>query len=374
MGSRQREYDVVMQQLRDDPGNEQAWESLAVWGDMMQSEGDPRGEVVALSSAVRQACRHLPDSLKKVRALRRALDAHVDSHAPTLLGSATQFRTGRRTLNIEWLGYNAETAFLDARYHGSHLGIELPTLTEQIEALLTSVALPGLRRLRIRVRKVSEVAIVLGKLAELKHYLPPLEELSIGRQLRPDRILSDSRALDRARPGMWLEQLDFGVPALQSFIERCPRLHLLALFDYVVPPVTHENLANRAKNQPMWSVIGRMLWSENSETRDTALAYIANLGASAERFFPSFEILLSPQFEDRLLPVIQCASALGEHAGALVPALLAVCGRKGPYRRPYRRLAQKKRVYSEPTRQAARAAARRIMHARRARGRTNRAS
>ncbi|MBZ4415812.1 WGR domain-containing protein [Myxococcus sp. RHSTA-1-4] len=89
----------------------EAPDGYLVYGDWLQSQGDPRGELIALQHALLQA------KGAEATALKRKVAAHLKKHQGLLLGTRLSTMLGDPTLSVEWhLGFIRKARVAAAEY------------------------------------------------------------------------------------------------------------------------------------------------------------------------------------------------------------------------------------------------------------------
>ncbi|MCG8425357.1 MAG: hypothetical protein MJE77_46345 [Proteobacteria bacterium] len=360
----QRGYHDCVMRLYDAPGDPEVRDAMLVFGDVLQTEGDPRGELVALGDALSQARRAGDRALQKE--LQTSIDSHIDTHRRDLLGPLDWLRQFERAIALEWRGGYIYAARLDIR----HVREEWPEFEpeELVGMLLASPSARFMRRLAVRVRRHGDVVRVARLLADtqdgssrISPHTPPLEELIIGPSPRPRRLVK-REATDRPLMGFRYSGNAVSHLQLNRLVEPYPGLYMLSLDDLVSPlpmgKMTPEKVAsiramagaepgNIVYNRVRRTALGRALWAYEPHIRKAALDVIAKLGEFAAGFLPSLELMLRPRFMARQVAVINCLSTMGATSSSAVPTLLGMTGRV--------------RHYDAETRSAAGSAAARIL-------------
>ncbi len=323
------DYEALATRAIDDPDDRELCDALLVCADELSQHGDPRGELLALELALRDASR-APGA--RVAELQAAIDAHVVAHAPVLLGPIGAVPGIHCALTLEWRGGQLYGVHLDARHVTRNTGL---SAAELVSRLVGDDASKNLRRLRVRVRKFGHAGDVLGALAD--GGCRPLEELEIGGDIRPRGFGSWKPQLARrstpAVPGPEHEAFDnLHFCALTGLIRPLP----LAGAPELVTRIAHANPPTTRDDRIL---LGRALTSELPALRTAALRRVGELGGAARVFLRILTLMAGPNVVPVPLEVIACLRALGGHAREALPVLANVTSRSEHYDLATRRIA-----------------------------------
>jgi hypothetical protein len=309
------DYEVVAARAFAEPYAEELRALVRVCGDHFEQHGDPRGTLIALGEARYDA------TGARAHELQIALDSHVLAHHAGELGALVDVLRAQR-FTLDWRAGLIFGARLDVRR------FETAEVRRYLNALLTAPAARALRRLVVRVSRDRDIAEAH---ATLQHHepRPPLEHVSILKQVRPRRLAgwetSGGAALGQARyPLLHFYAQDEGIYALMPHgvpVER-------ALADLASPLDDADRTA-----------LGRALTSPDALVRETALTWLAAHPHDAVGFLDLLALLLQPNMMTPQLPVLGCMAAMGRAARRARPVIAAIPGRAHRYDRETRRAA-----------------------------------
>jgi hypothetical protein len=292
----------------DEPSDPEVREALLVCADALAQANDPRGALITMEQALRDA------KPKRVLELRRAMNDHVNAHGVTLLGSVASLMSFKRALTLEWRAGLLYGVLVDARYITKKAGIQAGEL---VKLVIKAPAASTLRRLRVRIRNEEQTNDVVKVLGKRKHPLP-LEELEIIRHVWPRELgkyalpssssASPTDKLLQKYPNLYYLALDSTILplALTGKSDREPKHHIADIL-MADPPTS---LASRR-------LLGRALTSHHYELRAAALQRIAAMGPPAHVFVRVMNVLLQPRVINLQLPIVEALRSLGPSRDAL---------------------------------------------------------
>lgn len=331
------DYEELAARSFDEPGDPELRAAVLVCADALSQIDDPRGPLIAMEHALRDA-----DDRKAVE-LRRAMHEHAAAYLVPQLGGAGPLMHARRTLALEWRSGQLYGVSLDARY--------LPVKSKQppgelVRIVLDAPAARNLRRLRVRVRTDDEVRDVHSFLHARRHG-PPLEEVELYTNVWPS-TLTATQGGGPPFPNLYYLVHGTTVVALPPTGEiTCPPARVLPDVPLADPPTT----------VPARRFLGRAITHGNAELRVAALERVATFGPRAKCFERVLCALLQPLVATSqlgwhttskpLLPIIEALRALGpsRHASRV---LQKVASRPGDYDPETRRAAGSAAVELRP--------------------------
>jgi hypothetical protein len=291
------DYARLARRAFDDPYDPELAESLLVCADALGQAGDPRGALITMEYALRDADR------RRALELRRAIHEHVVEHQATLIGDEAAWLLESRLLALEWRAGMIYGASLDLRH---------VTTSKASEAVTAVLTLPtSLRRLRVRIRKEGHVEPIVGLLRPAVS----LQELEIGQRVWPERITARSSLL----------------------LATHPNLYFLALGDQIHALPVEE--ADGTDPQVAWVMLGRALTSSDPDQRAAAYARVAALGVAAATYERVLGILLQPRVTTDQRAIADALGALGTRTAVTI--LSKVASRGSQYDRETRSAAGK---------------------------------
>lgn len=295
--------------LIEDPYGRATDDAMAVAGDLLQSRGDARGELIVLEQNLASA------SDRSTRIVRRAeLEAWLDRHEALVFGSLAWLRTRPSTLRYELRGGRLRRLYVDARRaltRATSLGVA--------DLMHMIVGAPTLRRLtdlHVRVHHEADAAVALTAIERAGRKLL-LESLLVSPTTRPLDHQSRGHAVELRKhfPHLWL-------------VTRFARL--APLLDPELPDLTtaselHE-FAGSPMSQELRIRIGRGLTSGREHTTKVACELLAGLGESGKVFAPTLDMLLRPHVSHSAVWLLPALPSFGAWAEQLVPRVATITG------------------------------------------------
>lgn len=295
--------------LIEDPYGRATDDAMAVAGDLLQSRGDARGELIVLEQNLASA------SDRSTRIVRRAeLEAWLDRHEALVFGSLAWLRTRPSTLRYELRGGRLRRLYVDARRaltRATSLGVA--------DLMHMIVGAPTLRRLtdlHVRVHHEADAAVALTAIERAGRKLL-LESLLVSPTTRPLDHQSRGHAVELRKhfPHLWL-------------VTRFARL--APLLDPELPDLTtaselHE-FAGSPMSQELRIRIGRGLTSGREHTTKVACELLAGLGESGKVFAPTLDMLLRPHVSHSAVWLLPALPSFGAWAEQLVPRVETITG------------------------------------------------
>lgn len=312
------DYEELATRSFDESHDAELRQAILVCADDLEQSGDPRGTLISLEHALRDA----PTPRRAIE-LRKALHEHAAEHCNQLLGGAASLLAAKRTVTLEWRSGKLYGVHIDARYMTQRAQI---SAGELVKIVLKAPAASVLRRLRVRVRGDDQISSIVEMLAKRKYPLP-LEQLEISARSWPTGI---------GEPAVW--ELQQRVTGLVGDGGKYQYLHHLVIGDQLVSlPLTKANERFKPENHiegiriadPPTELrirvrLGRALTAQLAALRSAALARIAELGPAANVYQRSLEVLLQPRFIENQVEVVHALAALGpSHARARLLAQVA---------------------------------------------------
>ncbi|MBZ4412373.1 WGR domain-containing protein [Myxococcus faecalis] len=204
--------------IQKDPDNVDAY---LVYGDWLQAQGDPRGELIALQHALSKA------SGAEATALKKQVSAHIKKHKALLLGSMAKGWSDEE-ITLEWhLGF-IRSARLGRKEYDSEFDVG-----EGVKTLLTHPSGRFLRSLAVGIVDASDGENSYEPVLEALQEAPPkgLEHLFLGDFEYPDETeiswsyVNDVSALYKLVPNLRSLRLrgagadlgDIDLPELREF-------------------------------------------------------------------------------------------------------------------------------------------------------------
>ncbi|MEO8705228.1 MAG: hypothetical protein ABI867_34615 [Kofleriaceae bacterium] len=279
------DYEQLAARAFDEPFDTDVRDSMLVCADALGQVNDPRGPLITMEHALRDA------EPRRAVELRRAIQAHVLEHAPALLGGVASLMTFKRALSLEWRAGRIFGASIDARYLPQKAGI---SAAELVQVFIKAPAARSLRRLRVRLRCPAESIVAM--LTKCKQPLP-LEELELGRRVWPTQITSGNGNRDH------------------TLLEKYPNLYYLGIDDelhqlplakipdvlLVDPPVAVQPRV----------LLGRALTAFDAKLRAAAFQRVVALGVSASVYTRVLTVLAQPGVCAPQHELVDALAALG---------------------------------------------------------------
>jgi hypothetical protein len=292
--------------LIEDPYGSAADEAMAVAGDLLQSRGDVRGELIMLEQRLARA------SDLGTRITRRVeLEAWLDRHEALVFGSLAWLRTHPSTLRYELRGGRLRRLHVDVRralVRSPSLGV-----AELMHMIVDAPSLRRLTDLHVRVRHEADAAVALAAIEQAGRKLP-LETLLISPTTRPLDHQSRGHAVELRKhfPHLW---------CVTRFARLAP------LLDPELPDLTtaselHE-FAGAPMSQELRIRIGRGLTSGREHTTKVACELLAGLGESGKVFAPTLDMLLRPQVSHAAAWLLPALASFGAWTEQLLPDFVA---------------------------------------------------
>jgi hypothetical protein len=295
--------------LIEDPYGSATDEPMVVAGDLLQSRGQARGELIMLELSLARA----RDRNTRI-ARRTELEAWLDRHESLVFGSLAWLRTRPSTLRYELRGGRLRRLYVDARR-----ALARAASTDLAEVMHAVVGAPVLRRLtelHVRVRHEADAAVVLTAIEQAGRKLP-LESLLVSPTTRPLDHQSRGHAVELRKhfPHLWL-------------VTRFARL--APLLDPELPDLTTagelQDFAGTPMSQELRIRIGRGLTSGREHTTKIACELIAGLGESGKVFAPTLDLLLRPQVSHAAAWLLPALPSFGAWAEQLAPRVATITG------------------------------------------------
>lgn len=275
------DYEQLAARSFDEPHDRELRAAVLVCADALSQEGDPRGPLIVMEHALRDA-----DHRRAVE-LRRAIHEYAAGEGAALLGAAAPLMHARRTLALDWRSGRLFGMTIDARY--------LPRTSkispgELVRRALLAPAASYLRRLRVRVRD-QEDSRSISEMLRLHPRPPPLEELELYIDAWPRRMVSTSTTfLQDALPHLYFAVSEHATLSLapEGVLHRNPATEI----DRYLPELA--SCAAPTTSQPARTFLGRCVTHGNPELRVAALERVAQLGPRAQVFEHALCTLLQP--------------------------------------------------------------------------------
>lgn len=292
------DYELLAARSFEEPHDAELRAAVLVCADALGQIDDPRGALITMEYALRDA-----DGKRAVE-LRKAMHELAAGEGAGLLAGAASLMYAGRTLALEWRSGKLFGITIDARY--------LPKKSKQTAGELVRIALGApaasdLRRLSVRVRSEDDTRSIFQMLDSLDRR-PPLEELS-------------------SYTSVWPQRMEIMPAALR--LDRYPRLYYLVRETRAIslPPsgdATRDVLRDIPEvlrcdpptSQPARTFLGRALTHANVELRNAALERIQRLGPEAKVFERVLCTMLQPGLATStgsapLLPIVHALRAIG---------------------------------------------------------------
>jgi hypothetical protein len=308
--------------LIDDPYGAATDEAMVVAGDLLQSRGKARGELIMLEQSLARA------DDRGTRIARRAeLEAWLDRHEGLVFGALAWLRTRPSTLRYELRGGRLRHLTVDARR-----ALARASSRDVAELMHAIVGAPSLRRLtdlHVRVSNEADAAVALTAIARAGRKLP-LESLLVSPTTRPLDHQSRGQAVELRKhfPHLWL-------------VTRFARL--APLLDPELPDQTTADelqaFAGAPMSQELRIRIGRGLTSGRKHTTRIACELIAGLGESGRVFVPTLDLLLRPHVSHSAAWLLPALPSFGAWVERLEPRVATITGNTDCYSPELRRLA-----------------------------------
>jgi len=301
------DYEHLAARSFEEPHDADLRAAVLVCADALSQIDDPRGPLIAMEHALRDA-----DPRRAIE-LRKAMHEHAAGEAAGLLAGAAPLMYSGRTLALEWRSGKLFGISVDARY--------LPKKTKQgagelVRIVLGAPAASNLRRLSVRVRNDNDTRAILGMLRKLDAP-PPLEELDIYTSVWPQRMTPTAQlVMQEHYPHLYYvvhETSTISLPPTGNPL-RDTGLDLHDL-QRCGPPTA----------QPARTFLGRALTHASHELRGAALKRIIEHGPLAKVFERVLVTLLQPRVippgagpgvTARALPVVEALRAIGPSRSA----------------------------------------------------------
>jgi hypothetical protein len=301
--------------LREDPEHPRMSETLSVAGDLLQHQGRPRGELIALELLLRAT----PIGPER-QAVAATLESWVAGHEARLFKSIQPLRHRRGALRYSFHGGRVDALVIDVRRISSDPRYRLEP-SEFVQLLLGSPAIEHARSLQLRVGNPDAIVRLMGQLR--KQPQPgklAVEQLILSMTTRP----IGHRA--NATPNE-LESLRRVMPKLWCVTEAG---YLVSLLDPKSPDEASAADLDGQRDRPMSRdlrvLIGRGLTSGRPETTKVACERIAEHGESSRVFLPALAMLLRPQVSHAASWIIPMLPRFAAWAHELVPQLRRITG------------------------------------------------
>jgi hypothetical protein len=295
--------------LIEDPYGPATDEAMAVAGDLLQSRGQARGELIVLEQSLARA------DDRSTRIARRAeLEAWLDRHEALVFGSLAWLRTRPSTLRYELRGGRLRRLHVDVRRaltRSASLGV-----AELMHAIVGAPPLRRLTDLQVRVHGEADAALALTAIERAGRKLP-LESLLVSPTTRPLDHQSRGHAVELRKhfPHLWL-------------VTRFARL--APLLDPELPDLTTaselQDFAGAPMSQELRIRIGRGLTSGREHTTKVACELLTGLGESGRVFAPTLDMLLRPHVSHAAVWLLPALPSFGAWARTLAPRLATITG------------------------------------------------
>lgn len=301
--------------LVEDPEHPDLGEAMAVAGDLLQSRGHPRGQLIAFELMQRAAA---PGERKAIAA---TLESWVADHEARIFGSLHALRHRRGALRYAFTGGWLTELALDARRVSPADARYSLDASELIMVLVGSPALRRVRSLQIRAAKFDELVRLSAELRkQVRADKTAIESLILSPTTRPIGHRANATpveldALRRAMPKLWcVTESGYLVSLLD------PRLPDEASADEL------DRLRGGAMSRDLRVLIGRGLTSGRPETTKVACEHIAEQGASGRVFLPTLRMLLRPQVSHAAVWIAPMLVRFGAWVHELRPQLASITG------------------------------------------------
>ena len=293
------DYELLAARSFEEPHDADLRAAVLVCADALSQEGDPRGPLIAMEHALRDA------DPKRAIELRKAIHEHAATEASALLGGAALLLTANRTLVLDWRSGKLYGMTVDARYLPGTPKISAGGFVKQA---LAAPAAVDLRRLRVRVRNAEETRSIVDMLAKQERP-PPLEELVLYTTVWPQHMSRTPQlVLEERYPNLYyvvFETRTLSLPP-HGMLLHGPADHISAVAS-CAPPTT----------APARAFLGRCLTNAHVELRLAALARVKQLGPQANVYEQVLCTLLQPGVATRptdssapLLPLVEALIAV----------------------------------------------------------------
>lgn len=294
------DYELLAARSFEEPHDGDLRASVLVCADALSQEGDPRGPLIAMEHALRDA------DHKRAVELRKAMHEHASTEGSALLGSAASLMFAGRTLVLDWRSGKLYGMAVDARYLPHKSKISAGDLVKQA---LGAPAAADLRRLRVRIRS-EEDARTIVEMLERHERPPPLEELAVYTSVWPQLMTTTTTTLLLRR----LPNLYF-VHRLASTVSLAPMGVVHSDLERYIPDVESCDPPTTAAAR---GFLGRCLTHHRSDLRLAALARIKQFGHKAKVYERVLSTLLQPGVATRtgdassapLLPIVEALIAI----------------------------------------------------------------
>jgi hypothetical protein len=307
--------------LVDDPASPDLDEAMAVAGDLLQSRGHIRGELIALELMLRNAA-----TLAQRKAASDTLESYLAGHESHVFGSLHALRHRRGALRYELLGGRVHSLVVDKRRIDLGMASYRLQPAEFVQVLVGSPPLRHLRSLQLRVAKLDELVRITGELRkQVKPDRNALEMLLVSTTTRPIGHRANATPVE-------VETLRKAMPKLWCMTESG---YLVSLLD---PRMSDEESAHeldgmrgRAMTRDLRVLIGRGLCSGRPETTKVACEHLVEQGASARVFLPILHMLLRPQVSHAAAWIVPMLPRMAAWALELRPQLATITGASARY-------------------------------------------
>lgn len=295
--------------LIEDPYGPATDEAMSVAGDLLQSRGEARGELIVLEQNLARA------GDRSTRIARRAeLEAWLDRHEALVFGSLAWLRVRPSTLRYELRGGRLRRLVVDARR-----ALDRAASVGVADLMHMIVGAPTLRRLtdlHVRVHHEADAALALTAIERAGRKLP-LESLLVSPTTRPLDHQSRGHAVELRKhfPHLWL-------------VTRFARL--APLLDPELPDLTSaselQEFAGTPMSQELRIRIGRGLTSGREHTTKIACELLGGLGESGRVFAPTLDMLLRPQVSHAAAWLLPALPSFGPWVERLAPRVATITG------------------------------------------------
>jgi hypothetical protein len=278
-------FDELAKRAFDEPDHPEVREALPVCADMLEQQNDPRGALVTMELALRDA--HPRDAL----ALRRGIDAYVIANAKALGAQGAQPLLDKKLLALEWRA---------GRIFGATLDTTRVVVSDEYDLVHRVVELPAafhIRRLRIRKRPTRGTYRIHTALAR-RLSEGPIEELELGNARTPSEFGWNTEV-------RWLLE---GKYRHVWWYVRDHSLHPLTAATTLRTATLELEMSDATTAQGRM-LIGRALTHADAEIRAAAIGRITILGVQARVFARALRSIftgrLSPDHDLAILEALR---------------------------------------------------------------------
>ncbi len=316
--------------LVEDPEHPDIDTAMVVAGDLLQHQGQIRGELIALELLLRAA----PPGHEH-EAIADTLESWVAGHDARLFGSLHALRHLRGAIRYAFHGGRINEFFLDTRRLRPDPRLSLGP-DEFVQLLLGSPLIKHAQRLQIRAKQPETVVRLMAELqTQAKSITLPTEQLVISTTTRP---IGHRAAL--SQPTKAIELLRKVMPKLWFVTESSL---LVSLIDPASSDEASAADLHALRGQPMSRdlrvLIGRGLTSGRREPTTVACERIAEHGESARVFLPALRMLLRPRVSHAAAWIVPMLPMFGPWVRELRPQLQRITGSATTYAVEVRRAA-----------------------------------